>query len=87
MRRALLAKYPRLASPPELTAHLADRFGSPAPTSHDAVDLRLLEAMRAGLADILVTDDTALRRRAKAIGLGESALTSSETLELMRRLV
>jgi len=86
LRRSLLGKYARVESPPGVSDSLASLFGHPGPGTHDETDARLLEAVRAGRADVLVTDDAALRRRAARAGLGDSVLTSSEALELLRQL-
>ena len=86
LRRSLLAKYPRIPSPPDLSDDLAEAFGHPETGTHDAMDARLLETLRVGAVDVLVTDDVALRRRAQMVGLGDAVITSSEALELVRRL-
>ena len=86
LRLSMLAKYPRIASPPDLSDELAAILGRPEPETHDAVDLRLLQAVYSRSADLLVTDDAALRRQARTIGLEDSVLTSSEALELFRNL-
>ncbi len=86
LRMSLLGKYPRVQSPPDLSDGLAAIIGRPEPGTHDEVDARLLEAVHAGHVGILITDDVALGRRAKAAGIGDSVLTSPEALELLRQL-
>ncbi len=86
LRLALAGKYPRLDSPPGLSEDLARIIGEPDPESHDAVDARLLEAIRSGRADILVTDDAGLHRRARSADLGDRVLTLSDALLLARQL-
>jgi ribosomal protein S18 acetylase RimI-like enzyme/predicted RNA-binding protein with PUA-like domain len=86
LRRSLFAKYPRIDSPPALSDELATFIGRPEPGTHDALDARLLEAVRAGRADLLVSDDAGLHRRARLAVLGDRVLTSSEALELVRQL-
>jgi len=87
LRRSLVGKYPRLDSPPELSRELAEVIGRPQPGTHDALDARLLEAVRSGSADVLlVTDDAGLHRRAALAGLGDRVLTSSDALDMVRQL-
>jgi ribosomal protein S18 acetylase RimI-like enzyme len=86
LRLDLANKYPRLESPPDLSEDLAGIIGRPNRGSHNAVDARLLEAVRSGRADILVTDDAGLRRWARLADLGDRVLTSSDALLLAREL-
>ena len=83
-RQVLARKYPRLDSPPEISDELGAIFGRPAVGSHNYFDCRLLEAVRSGRADYLVSDDADLRRRARLAGLGDLVLTTSDALELAR---
>ncbi len=87
LRRSLIGKYLRLDAPPELSDELAEAIGRPQPGTHDALDARLLEAVRSGSAGVLlVTDAAGLHRWAALAGLGDRVLTSSDALDMVRRL-
>jgi ribosomal protein S18 acetylase RimI-like enzyme/predicted RNA-binding protein with PUA-like domain len=87
LRRSLIGKYLRLDAPPELSDELAEAIGRPQPGTHDALDAHLLEAVCSGSAGVLlVTDDAGLHRWAALAGLGDRVLTSSDALDMVRRL-
>lgn len=64
---------------------LSSRF-VPARNEMDTADLRLLGALHARIADVLVTQDVRLRRLADRAGIGARVLTLAEALSWVRRL-
>jgi len=64
---------------------LSSRF-VPVRNETDAADLRLLGALHARIADVLVTQDARLRRLADRAGIGARVLTLAEALAWVRRL-
>jgi hypothetical protein len=64
---------------------LSSRF-VPVRNEADAADLRLLGALHARIADVLVTQDARVRRLADRAGIGARVLTLAEALTWVRRM-
>lgn len=86
LRSTLARKYMWIEPVPDVSLELAEAFDSPEPGTHDWYDARLLEAVRSGASDFLVSDDIGLHHRSRAVGLQERVLTASDALDLVRQL-
>lgn len=88
VRLAQLEKYEILPNPPqpregwleELDERERERG------SNGWIDMYILEAVDSPLVDYLVTEDQRLQRRARRFGLGDSVLSVSSCLEMLRGL-
>lgn len=81
-RLAELKKFSCLSEGP-IPADLKAAAGDSPPGTNDHRDLRLLAALRNRAVTQLISDDRPLRRRAARAGLGESALSLIEAVELL----
>jgi len=83
--KSKLNKYPRLEK-----VHLSKndtlihRFG-PVSSTNDQHDVELLDIIYQNIADILVTEDVALRRRADRAKIGNQVMNISDALEWIRQ--
>jgi ribosomal protein S18 acetylase RimI-like enzyme len=66
-------------------AKLARRFG-PIGKDNDLVDVLLLDALDRNAADLLVTEDKGIRRRARAAGLSDRVFTTLEAAAWLQNL-
>ena len=86
LRNQLLAKYPKLPSPPRVPATLETTLGRPDPGSNDEIDHRMLAAVIVDSIDYLVTEDQKLIKKARRIGVGNCVLTPGDAVATLRRL-
>lgn len=84
--KSRFAKFRVIKSPRRLTREaLIDRFG-PFKKDNDEVDALLLDALERNAADILVTEDLGIHRRARAVSLSDRVFTTLEALAWIRDL-
>lgn len=86
LREALAGKYPELPSPPRVQSQILRELGRPVSGSHDAIDFQLLAAVLGDAVDYFVTDDHALLRKARRVGIGDRVLFPADTLATLRGL-
>lgn len=85
-REHVLAKYPKLADPPQLTAEYVTILGRATPKSNDWVDNHLLVAVARDAVDCLVTQDQGIHRKAARLGITDRVLTVQDALAMLRAL-
>lgn len=91
MRQQLTAviagSYARVQNHPPISDRIKDIVGTALPESNDWVDDHLIAAVNEGAADVLITEDRKLRRKAERPGLiGERVMTMAGALETLRVL-
>ena len=79
-----LDKYPRLENLPTSDNVLVERFG-PNLTNNDYRDMKLLGYLLIGSADLLVSEDIALKKRAEKAGIGNRVLDIPGVLDWIQR--
>ena len=85
-RQTVTSNYPVLHEPPRLQQSVIQNFGEPAQGSNDWVDHHLLAAVEGDAVHILVTEDIALQRKAKVLGLGERVVGISDAIAAIRAI-
>jgi ribosomal protein S18 acetylase RimI-like enzyme len=81
LRLLQVEKYPLIHCLPEHWPDIQQVFGKPQPRSNEWVDYQMVLALASNAADLLVTQDRRLHRRAAQAGLGARVLTVPEALE------
>ena len=85
-RQTVTSNHPVLHEPPRLQQSVIQNFGEPAQGSNDWVDHHLLAAVEGDAVHILVTEDIALQRKAKVLGLGERVVGISDAIAAIRAI-
>ena len=87
LRRQLLEKYERLASPPTVPSAIHQMLGAPQPGTNDAVDNELIAAVERNAVNYLVTNDGGIHKKFAKIGLPRRVLFPSDAVALIRGLI
>jgi predicted GNAT family N-acyltransferase len=83
---AKVAKYAVLEGPPEPSSEDLNKLGLVDSNEHERVDNRILFAIYRDAANILVTEDIRLHKKAARIGLAERVHYTQQTVEAIHRL-
>ena len=83
----IFRNYPYIQDYPVVSERIRNIVGTSDPESNDWVDDHLIAAVNEGAADVLITEDQKLIRKARRSGLiGERAMTMAGVLKTLRRL-
>ena len=83
-RRTITANHPGLPNPPGIHVQVATHCGNPPPGSNDWVDNHLLSAVVSNAVNLLVTEDSNLRKKAQRLQLGERVANIEDALAHLR---
>jgi hypothetical protein len=86
LRRLLLARYPLLPAPPPVSALDKQLVRDPPARSNDWVDNHLLAAIVGNAADILVTEDKEIHRKAERLSIGHRVRPLNTAVGILRDL-
>ncbi|EKR71276.1 GNAT family N-acetyltransferase [Leptospira noguchii] len=79
-------KYKELKHPPEVTKDMLSVLGNPKLNPHDNIDIEMLATVYYNAIDYFVSDDNALRKKAKSLCVQDRVLSLNEILDLLLRL-
>lgn len=89
-RRALRdlarGRYPELESPPAIPRDLEEALGKPADGTHDWYDHQLLACVTRNAVHGLITQDTAIHRKARRLGVADRVYTLADAVAMLERL-
>lgn len=86
VRLRALGRYPLLQSPPRPGREQVGALGVPPPGSNDAVDQDLLAAVVGDAAELLVTEDDGIHRKARRLSVAERVLRLTDAVALIEGL-
>lgn len=81
-----LKKYPSLLTPPTYSPSTLDQYGIGEANDNDRVDNEILYALFKNAANILVSEDRGIHRKAKLLGVQDRVHYLQQVTEFLRRL-
>jgi ribosomal protein S18 acetylase RimI-like enzyme len=85
LREVILRRYPTLPSPPDIQPALEEILGSPARQTHDWYDHQLLAAVLGDAVHGLITQDEAIHRKARRLGIADRVYTITDAIATLRQ--
>lgn len=86
LREILFKKYPCLPDPPAISENLENILGYVKPDTNNWVDHCLIAALASDAIDFLVTEDSALRKKAARLNLHSRVATVAEATSIIQDL-